>query len=108
MARLHRRAKRGSLANRRPYLIEICHRIEPRRSEIWLERNVIWLVRRLSQKAADFGAIAIDLGNVPIDAIKEMRSEVVREFGCCRPNGGIHSSTSTVFQLVFCKPSSCG
>jgi hypothetical protein len=66
-----------------------------------LERSDIWLVRRLSQKAADFGAIVIDLGNVPIDAIKEMRAEVVREFGSCRPNGGIHRNTSTVFQLVF-------
>jgi hypothetical protein len=77
----------------------IGHRIEPGRSEIWLERNVIWLVRWLSQKAADFGGSAIDLGSIPIDPIKEMRPEVLREFGCCRPNGGIHRNTSTVFQL---------
>jgi hypothetical protein len=37
----------------------------------------IWLVRWLSQKTADFGVIAIDLGRVPADAIKE-RPEVVR------------------------------
>jgi hypothetical protein len=58
----------------------------------------IWLVRRVSQKHAD--VITIDLGSVPTDAINEMRPEVLREFGRCRGNCGIHRNTSTVFQLV--------
>jgi two-component system, OmpR family, sensor histidine kinase KdpD len=33
----------------------------------------IWLVRRVSQKNADFGVIAIDLGSVPPGAIEEVR-----------------------------------
>jgi len=36
----------------------------------------IWLVRRVSQKNADFGVIAIDLGSVPPDAIEEVRKRV--------------------------------
>jgi two-component system sensor histidine kinase KdpD len=36
----------------------------------------IWLVRRVSQKNADFGVIAIDLGSVPPDAIDEVRKRV--------------------------------
>jgi len=36
----------------------------------------IWLVRRVSQKNADFGVIAIDLGSVPSDAIEEVRKRV--------------------------------
>jgi two-component system, OmpR family, sensor histidine kinase KdpD len=36
----------------------------------------IWLVRRVSQKNADFGVIAIDLGSVPSDAIDEVRKRV--------------------------------
>ncbi len=35
-----------------------------------------WLVRRVSQKAADFGVIAIDLGSVPAKAIGELRQRV--------------------------------
>jgi len=58
-------------------------------------RRDIWLVRRLSQKAADCGGIAIYLGSVPTDAIKEMRPEVL---GKLRGNCGIHRNTSTVFQ----------
>src|SRR5436309_11814419 len=70
--------------------------VEPRPSEIWLKRSDIWLVRRLSQKTADFGVIAIDLGRVPTDAIKEMRHrKVLRELGWCRGNCGIHRNTST-------------
>jgi hypothetical protein len=37
-------------------------------------------VRRVSQKAARFGVITIDVGSAPTDAIKEMRPEVLREF----------------------------
>jgi len=36
----------------------------------------VWLVRRVSQKTADFGVIAIDLGSVPTGAIREMRQRV--------------------------------
>src|SRR5262245_33934161 len=36
----------------------------------------IWLVRRVSQKNADFGVIAIDLGSVPSTAIEEVRKRV--------------------------------
>ena len=36
----------------------------------------IWLIRRVSQKNADFGVIAIDLGSVPPDAIEEVRERV--------------------------------
>jgi two-component system, OmpR family, sensor histidine kinase KdpD len=36
----------------------------------------IWLVRRVSQKNADFGVIAIDLGSVPPYAIRDMRQRV--------------------------------
>jgi two-component system, OmpR family, sensor histidine kinase KdpD len=36
----------------------------------------IWLVRRVSQKNADFGVIAIDLGSVPAENIEEMRQRV--------------------------------
>jgi two-component system sensor histidine kinase KdpD len=36
----------------------------------------IWLVRRVSQKNADFGVIAIDLGSVPAGAIDEVRKRV--------------------------------
>src|SRR5215472_6090738 len=36
----------------------------------------IWLVRRVSQKNADFGVIAIDLGSVPSGAIDEVRKRV--------------------------------
>jgi two-component system, OmpR family, sensor histidine kinase KdpD len=36
----------------------------------------IWLVRRVSQKNADFGVIAIDLGSVPPDAIDEVCKRV--------------------------------
>jgi two-component system sensor histidine kinase KdpD len=36
----------------------------------------IWLVRRVSQKNADFGVIAIDLGSVPSAAIEEVRKRV--------------------------------
>src|SRR5262245_32924296 len=36
----------------------------------------IWLVRRVSQKNADFGVIAIDLGSVPADALEEVRQRV--------------------------------
>jgi two-component system sensor histidine kinase KdpD len=36
----------------------------------------IWLVRRVSQKNADFGVIAIDLGSVPLAALDEMRQRV--------------------------------
>src|ERR687888_1718057 len=36
----------------------------------------IWLVRRVSQKNADFGVIAIDLGSVPPHAIEEVRKRV--------------------------------
>jgi two-component system, OmpR family, sensor histidine kinase KdpD len=36
----------------------------------------IWLVRRVSQKNADFGVIAIDLGSVPPAAIDEVRKRV--------------------------------
>jgi len=36
----------------------------------------LWLVRRVSQKNADFGVIAIDLGSVPPDAIEEVRKRV--------------------------------
>src|SRR5258708_3999016 len=36
----------------------------------------IWLVRRVSDKNADFGVIAIDLGSVPPAAIEEMRKRV--------------------------------
>ncbi|MEA2924074.1 MAG: two-component system, OmpR family, sensor histidine kinase KdpD [Alphaproteobacteria bacterium] len=36
----------------------------------------IWLVRRVSQKNADFGVIAIDLGSVPPSAVEEVRHRV--------------------------------
>jgi two-component system, OmpR family, sensor histidine kinase KdpD len=36
----------------------------------------IWLVRRVSQKTADFGVIAIDLGSVPAGAIADVRLRV--------------------------------
>ncbi len=36
----------------------------------------IWLVRRVSDKNADFGVIAIDLGSVPPAAIEEVRKRV--------------------------------
>jgi two-component system, OmpR family, sensor histidine kinase KdpD len=36
----------------------------------------VWLVRRVSQKNADFGVIAIDLGSVPTGAIDEIRQRV--------------------------------
>jgi two-component system sensor histidine kinase KdpD len=36
----------------------------------------IWLVRRVSQKNADFGVIAIDLGSVPPSDIDEVRKRV--------------------------------
>ncbi len=36
----------------------------------------IWLVRRVSQKTADFGVIAIDLGSVPAGVIDEVRHQV--------------------------------
>jgi two-component system, OmpR family, sensor histidine kinase KdpD len=36
----------------------------------------IWLVRRVSQKNADFGVIAIDLGSVPPGAVDEVRKRV--------------------------------
>jgi two-component system sensor histidine kinase KdpD len=36
----------------------------------------IWLVRRVSEKTADFGVIAIDLGSVPAGAIDEIRHRV--------------------------------
>ena len=36
----------------------------------------IWLVRRVSQKNADFGVIAIDLGSVPAGAVDEVRQRV--------------------------------
>src|SRR5262249_11489115 len=36
----------------------------------------IWLIRRVSQKNADFGVIAIDLGSVPPGAIEEVRKRV--------------------------------
>jgi two-component system, OmpR family, sensor histidine kinase KdpD len=36
----------------------------------------IWLIRRVSQKNADFGVIAIDLGSVPPDAFEEVRKRV--------------------------------
>jgi two-component system, OmpR family, sensor histidine kinase KdpD len=36
----------------------------------------IWLVRRVSQKNADFGVIAIDLGSVPANALEEIRHRV--------------------------------
>jgi two-component system sensor histidine kinase KdpD len=36
----------------------------------------IWLVRRVSQKNADFGVIAIDLGSVPAAALEEIRQRV--------------------------------
>src|SRR5262249_36908816 len=86
-------ATRGSPAKRRPHGADrrALHRIETWPSEIWLERSGIWLVRRLSQKTADFGVIAIDLGRAMADAIKEMRHrKVLRELGWCRGNRGIH------------------
>src|SRR6266567_334797 len=36
----------------------------------------IWLIRRVSQKNADFGVIAIDLGSVPPGAIDEVRERL--------------------------------
>jgi two-component system sensor histidine kinase KdpD len=36
----------------------------------------IWLVRRVSEKTADFGVIAIDLGSVPAGTIDEVRHRV--------------------------------
>jgi two-component system, OmpR family, sensor histidine kinase KdpD len=36
----------------------------------------IWLVRRVSQKNADFGVIAIDLGSIPAGAVDEIRHRV--------------------------------
>ena len=36
----------------------------------------VWLVRRVSQKTADFGVIAIDLGSVPAQTIDEVRHRV--------------------------------
>ncbi len=36
----------------------------------------IWLVRRVSQKTADFGVIAIDLGSIPAKTIDEVRQRV--------------------------------
>jgi len=35
-----------------------------------------WFVRRVSQKTADFGVIAIDLGSVPADAVADLRLRV--------------------------------
>ncbi|RDJ93548.1 hypothetical protein B4Q13_21195, partial [Lacticaseibacillus rhamnosus] len=34
----------------------------------------IWLVRRVSEKTADFGVIAIDLGSVPSGTVDEIRT----------------------------------
>ena len=39
-------------------------------------RGDVWLVRRVSQKTADFGVIAIDLGSVPARTIDEVRHRV--------------------------------
>ena len=36
----------------------------------------IWLVRRVSEKTADFGVIAIDLGSVPAENVEEVRQRV--------------------------------
>jgi len=36
----------------------------------------VWLVRRVSQKTADFGVIAIDLGSVPAETFEEVRHRV--------------------------------
>ena len=36
----------------------------------------VWIVRRVSQKAPDFGVIAIDLGKVPADAAAEVHQRV--------------------------------
>src|SRR6516165_7574745 len=36
----------------------------------------IWFVRRVSEKAADFGVIAIDLGSVPAENVEEVRRRV--------------------------------
>jgi len=36
----------------------------------------LWLVRRVSEKAADFGVIAIDLGGVPAEKIEDVRQRV--------------------------------
>jgi two-component system sensor histidine kinase KdpD len=36
----------------------------------------IWLVRRVSEKTADFGVIAIDLGSIPAGALDEVRQRV--------------------------------
>jgi hypothetical protein len=36
-------------------------------------------MRRLSQKAADFSGITIELGSVPTDTIKGMRLKILRE-----------------------------
>jgi two-component system sensor histidine kinase KdpD len=36
----------------------------------------IWLVRRVSEKTADFGVIAIDLGSVPVRTVGEVRQHV--------------------------------
>jgi two-component system sensor histidine kinase KdpD len=36
----------------------------------------VWLVRRVSEKAADFGVIAIDLGSVPAKDLDEVRHRV--------------------------------
>jgi len=36
----------------------------------------VWLVRRVSEKTADFGVIAIDLGSVPPQALAEIRQRV--------------------------------
>jgi len=36
----------------------------------------VWLVRRVSQKTADFGVIAIDLGSVPAETFDEVRHRV--------------------------------
>jgi two-component system sensor histidine kinase KdpD len=36
----------------------------------------VWLVRRVSERTADFGVIAIDLGSVPAGAVDEIRHRV--------------------------------
>jgi two-component system sensor histidine kinase KdpD len=39
-------------------------------------RGDVWLVRRVSEKTADFGVIAIDLGSVPAHELDEVRGRV--------------------------------
>ena len=61
-----------------------CRRAAPSATTVDDGTGNIWLVRRVSQKTADFGVIAIDLGSVPAAAIDEVRQRVDDVLVGCR------------------------